>query len=88
MEKFISNYCISTYNSAFFNDELILSGTYDGNYSTIYNNPIYSLLLEYTYISVSVFNGILILKNKKIKFLNILIAFTIVLEIYSSNKIR
>lgn len=71
----------------FFNDEIILSGTYDGNYSTIYNNPIYSLLLEYTYISVSVFNGILILKNKKIKFLNLLIAFTIIIwGIYSSNK--
>tara|TARA_B100001564_G_scaffold360035_1_gene384993 strand:- start:1667 stop:2992 length:1326 start_codon:yes stop_codon:yes gene_type:complete len=71
----------------FFNDEIALSGTYVGNYTTIYNNPIYSLLLEYTYISISVFNGILILKNKRIKIINLFICFVIVFwGIYSSNK--
>lgn len=71
----------------FYSAELASSGSYAGNYSTIYKNPIYSLLLEFTYLTISIFNGYLILVNKKIKIINLFLALLIIFwGLYSSNK--
>ena len=71
----------------FYRDEIILSSSYAGNYKTIYTNPFYSLLLEYSFLSISILNGYKILVNKKIKLINLILCFLVIYwGLYSSNK--
>lgn len=50
-----------------FRDKIILSATYEGNVDTSYNNPFYTLLVDWIVISSSIIAGAIIIKNKKFK---------------------
>jgi oligosaccharide repeat unit polymerase len=51
---------------ALYRDKIILSGTYEGNVGAVYNNPLYTLLVDWIVIYCAVLTGAIIIKEKKI----------------------
>lgn len=51
-----------------FGKKIVLSGTYEGNVSTSYNNPFYTLLVDWIVISCSVLCGASIIRSRRINF--------------------
>jgi oligosaccharide repeat unit polymerase len=55
-----------------FRDKIIMSGSYEGNVDAVYNNPLYSLLVDLVVIYCAVLGGSVIIKHRKITFIAIL----------------
>lgn len=55
-----------------FSNKIVLSGTYEGNVDTSYNNPFYTLLVDWFVLSCSIICGASIIKNNYVNYVSIL----------------
>lgn len=71
----------------FFRTKVFASGTYQGNVNTVYDNPLYSLLVDWIVIFSSVISASNIIKSKFISFKSILFILPGILwGLYASSK--
>lgn len=70
-----------------FRDKIVSSGTYEGNVDTSYNNPFYTLLVDWIVITCSIIAGAVIIKTRRVKILSIVYLIPgIYWGIYASTK--
>lgn len=69
----------------FFQNELISSGSYDGNIAVVYNNPIYILMIDWV-VLISILSGIINYKRLNLILVVALISVGLLWGIYASTK--
>jgi oligosaccharide repeat unit polymerase len=70
-----------------FRDKIVLSGTYEGNVDTSYNNPLYTLLVDWIVLGCSIICGAIIIKKKRVNYLSFLFSIPgLYWGVYASTK--